>query len=287
MQRIFVGDVQGCVEELDALLARARRTHGDDFSLWCVGDLVNRGPESLRVLERVRGLVDAGRARMVLGNHELALLQVYFGLRRLVPRDTLRNVLDAPDIESWIEWLRRQPVAVCDAIAGQPFVMVHASVHPRWSLAQVSQQAQRIHQRLGGTSQAECKQLLAAFLEPDRAGDPDAEALARMTRCRMAEGDRWSSQEPATPGQAWHRAWSAENHGYGVVYGHWARQRLHVADGLRGLDTGCVHHGRGADGMLTAWLAPEGGRPDGTPVFAAPDDRFWHEPARRAYYTEP
>jgi diadenosine tetraphosphatase ApaH/serine/threonine PP2A family protein phosphatase len=74
--------------------------------------------------------------------------------------------------------------------------------------------------------------------------------------------------------------WSARSHGYGIVYGHWALQGLHVAPGLRGLDTGCVHHGRGRDGVLTAWL-PD---PSAQTPFDVPDDRFWQEAARRAYY---
>src|SRR5690606_41345875 len=71
MQRIFVGDVQGCADEFDELLARARAAFGERFELWLVGDLVNRGPASLRVLRTVRALAEAGRARCVLGNHEL------------------------------------------------------------------------------------------------------------------------------------------------------------------------------------------------------------------------
>ena len=70
MQRIFVGDVQGCADEFDELLARAEREFGEEFCLWVAGDLINRGPENLRPLERVRELVSAGRAQYVLGNHE-------------------------------------------------------------------------------------------------------------------------------------------------------------------------------------------------------------------------
>ena len=81
-QRIFVGDVQGCADELDEILERARGAFGERFELWVVGDLVNRGPDNVRALERVRALVDAGRGRYVLGNHEIALLRVAAGLRR-------------------------------------------------------------------------------------------------------------------------------------------------------------------------------------------------------------
>lgn len=101
----------------------------------------------------------------------------------------------------------------------------------------------------------------------------------------------WSSAEPTPPARPWHAAWSEAGHDFGLVYGHWSRQGLHVAPGLRGLDTGCVHHGRGRDGFLTAWLPGEA--PDTEPAlrgapgrrtFDLPDDRFWQIPARRRYY---
>jgi hypothetical protein len=108
-----------------------------------------------------------------------------------------------------------------------------------------------------------------------------------MTLCRGITPDgRWSPDYPGSRDErgaeriAWHAAWSARKHGYGVVYGHWALQGLHVAKGIRGLDTGCVHHGRDHDGHLTAWL-PEPG--DAEP-FAARDARFLQVLAHRRYY---
>ena len=104
-----------------------------------------------------------------------------------------------------------------------------------------------------------------------------------MTCARSVKGARcrWSSRPPSeAAGVAWHEAWLERGHDYGVVYGHWSLQGLHVAPGLRGLDTGCVHHGRGRDGYLTAWLPdPDAGTP-----FSVPDERFWRVRARRAYY---
>ena len=78
-QRVFVGDVQGCADELDSLIARARAELGPDFELHFTGDLVNRGPASFRVLQRVRALQDAGRARTVIGNHDAWLATVALG----------------------------------------------------------------------------------------------------------------------------------------------------------------------------------------------------------------
>lgn len=284
MRRVFVGDVQGCADELLALLDRVEGRFGSDFALWQVGDLVNRGPKNLRVLECVRALADAGRARHVLGNHEIRLLRGYYGLEQPGPNDTYRDLLARPDAAEWIAWIRRLPVALVGELGGTRFVMVHAAVHPDWSPDDVAAHARAVERVLGGEDEAAARALLAGEAEREL-GD----ALGRMTLCRSVSPDGgWS---PAYPGShdergrervAWHAAWSARRHDYGVVYGHWALQGLHVAPGLRGLDTGCVHHGRDHDGFLTAWLPePEDGAP-----FAAPDARFLQVPAHRRYYEE-
>ena len=72
MRPVFVGDVQGCADELDELLARVAERLGDGFELWLVGDLVNRGPASCACSRGCAALVEAGRARVVLGNHEIS-----------------------------------------------------------------------------------------------------------------------------------------------------------------------------------------------------------------------
>ena len=280
MQRIFVGDVQGCAAELDELIARADDAFGDAFSLWIAGDLVNRGPDNLRPLERVRELVLAGRAEYVLGNHEISLLAVEFGLRELGPNDSFGDVLESSESSDWIEWLRRRPLVVEGQLGDQPFAMVHASANPDWSLSDLMDQGQRVGRRLSG-SLVEAQEFLAA----DPVTDSVRDALGRLTRCRSVTPDgKWSSSEPKSPNRAWHQEWSARRHAYGLVYGHWSRQGLHVDSGLRGLDTGCVHHGRGRDGFLTAWLPESLSRSDGLDPFDAPDDRFWQIPAKRRYY---
>jgi bis(5'-nucleosyl)-tetraphosphatase (symmetrical) len=135
VRQIFVGDVQGCADELEELLERAGEAFGEDFELWVVGDLVNRGPYNLRALRSVRELVDAGRARYVLGNHEVALLCTALGLRARDDSDSFGDVLDAPDAAQWIEWLRRRPLIETGRVGGQRVAMVHAAVHPDWCCA--------------------------------------------------------------------------------------------------------------------------------------------------------
>jgi bis(5'-nucleosyl)-tetraphosphatase (symmetrical) len=286
MQPIFVGDVQGCADELEALIARAKARFGDDFSLQVVGDVVNRGPDNLRALALVRTLVDAGRGEMVLGNHEIHLLSTAFGLRPLAPSDSLGDVLSAPDADDWIDWLRQRPLAVAGELAGQPYVMVHASVAPDWSLEDVLRHAREAAAPLA-ESKLSARHHLASSPDP---GSP-RDDLARLTRCRsIAPDGSWSSALPEPPARPWHALWSERGHDYGIVYGHWALQGLHVAPGLRGLDTGCVHHGRGRDGFLTAWVPTtvpgKGEVARGRRIFdvPVPDECLWAIPARRRYY---
>ncbi len=276
MQRVFVGDVQGCADELDELLARCRSAFGDAFETWLVGDLVNRGPASLRVLERVRSLEEAGCARSVLGNHELSLLRVAFGQREPRPNDSFLDVLEAPDADAWVEWLLRRPVAIVDHLGETPFVLVHAGLAPDWELATIAERAHRVEARLS-SGREEARRLLAASPREDA----DRDFLDLVTSCRSVDArGAWSEQEPQDPADAWHRRWSARAHDYGVVYGHWSLQGLHVAPRLRGLDTGCVHHARGRDGYLTAWV-PD---PDAARPFDVPDAHFLRVRAHRRYW---
>lgn len=278
MQRIFVGDVQGCADELDELLARAHAAFGDAFELWLVGDLVNRGPASLRVLRSVRALAEHGRARTVLGNHELALLRSASGARALAPDDTFGDVLAAPECDALLDWIRGWPLAVIAESGGQPFAMVHAAVAPEWDLEALAARARAVEAQL--TDRHAARRLLAA----DPRHDHDADVLARVTGCRSVDArGRWSTRPPEHDDDAWHRRWAAHGHGYGVVYGHWSLQGLHVAPGLRGLDSGCVYNGRGLEGFLTAWLPA---RDDPAP-FRTPDHAFWRIPARGRYWRCP
>jgi len=271
-----VGDVQGCADELEQVIARAEREHGDAFELWLVGDLVNRGPRSRRALERVRALADRGRARAVLGNHELALLRVAFGQRAPAPGDTFGDVLDGADRDAWLDWIRGWPLAITGRLGARRFAMVHAAVAPEWSLDELEAHARRVEKRLRRSRDA-AAELLAA--EPDE--DPEADVLARVTRCRSVDArGRWSSRPPERPDGAWHRRWASRAHDYAVVYGHWALQGLHVAPMLRGLDSGCVYNGSPNPTFLTAWVPP----PDAREPFAVPDEHFWRIPARGVYW---
>ncbi len=260
-------------------MRRADDSFGLEHELWFVGDLINRGPASRRVLELVRPRVEAGRAHVVLGNHEISWLRLAFGQREPARDDTFQSLLLDPDRDSWIDWLRAQPLVRSGRVGGRRLAMVHAAVAPHWDLAELETRARRIEARLRASRQ-EAQRLLAA----DRSEDAVADDLARITRCRSVDASgAWSSREPLTSADAWHERWSGQGHDYGVVYGHWSLQGLHVSANVRGLDTGCVYHGHGRDGYLTAWVPDPAARDP----FSIPDAHFWQERARARYWSGP
>ena len=257
-RHIFVGDVQGCREELELLLERVAFDPAAD-ELHPVGDLVNRGPDSAGCLRLLRGL-DTGRAGGVvggvLGNHDLALLATARGLREERPGDTLRGVLEADDRAELLDWLAARPfVRVIDSASaeGGSAVAVHAGFSPAWldPIALLSAESVRPPgNELGGG--ALC--------------GPAARFAVQVRSCDASGALPASREDPApAPYRPWH-AWFDRSRveDRTVVFGHWARQGLLAQDGFRGLDTGCVW-GR----ELTAWILEE--------------DRLVSVPARRAY----
>jgi len=282
--------VQGCADELEELLALAAERLGEDFEVWSVGDLVNRGPDNCRVLERMRALHAAGRARIVLGNHEIGLLMSWLGIRELSSADTIGDVLAAPDVDDWMAWLRNLPLIETGELEGRPFAMVHASVHPDWDLASVVTHARGAEQQLRELNRSGLRRWLGVT-PLQAAGAVERDVLDRLMRCRSVvdAAGSWSDAPPAKPGDAWHSRWSERRHSYGIVYGHWALQGLHVAEGLRGLDTACVHHGRDdgrggiTEGYLTAWIPRVDGSRHGRGPFDVPDGRFLQVRAKQRY----
>jgi bis(5'-nucleosyl)-tetraphosphatase (symmetrical) len=224
MRRIIIGDIQGCVQQLEALLA-AVPVRADD-SLYCVGDLVNRGPDSLGVLRRLREL----NARVVLGNHDLHLLQIAAGTRRVAVTDRLDAVLHARDCDALFDWLIDRPVLHVEA----DMIVVHAGLHPTW--------------RDIPTLAMQVNDSVAAHVQ----GRRDARIVfASEVRFCDASGRRPPSDDPppGAPFRPWDEFYDGERI---VVFGHWARRSLVVTPRVRGVDTGCVY-----GGALTAWIVEE------------------------------
>ncbi len=229
-RRIFVGDIQGCRDELERLLELvAFRPRRDE--LHPVGDLVNRGPDSLGVL-RLLASVDAGG---VLGNHDAHLLRVAAGERPPGPRDTFHDVLEADDRDSLLAWLGARPVLR----EWSDVILVHAGLHPAWT---------RGGPTPGVLERRFDRAVAGATADRDR-------HFAITVRYCAQDGRRPDSDWPE-PGEPY-RPWfdflpSHERERPTVVFGHWARLGLVARPHLRGLDTGCVWGKR-----LTAWIAEE------------------------------
>ncbi|MFT5929926.1 MAG: bis(5'-nucleosyl)-tetraphosphatase (symmetrical) [Oceanospirillaceae bacterium] len=142
MASYAVGDIQGCLAALKALLDTVGFTAAD--TLWVAGDLVNRGPDSLETLRFIKSL--GSRAKVVLGNHDLHLLALHAKDAQLQPGDTLLPILQAHDREPLLTWLQQQPLLHYDAQLDT--VMTHAGIPPCWTLLQAQQHAQELHELL-------------------------------------------------------------------------------------------------------------------------------------------
>lgn len=130
MSTYVIGDIQGCYQALRLLLKRVNFRPQQD-ELWCVGDLVNRGPQSLEVLQF---LMDLPHTQIVLGNHDLHLIAAAHQIRPLQPKDTLASILEDAECQAMIDWLRCKPLFYQDP--DKPWVMAHAGLYPYWTLSQ-------------------------------------------------------------------------------------------------------------------------------------------------------
>ena len=143
MTTYVIGDLQGCLSPLRRLLDHINYDPADD-ALWFVGDLINRGPESLETLRYVKALGD--QAISVLGNHDLHLLAVVKGIREASGKDTLQEIIDAPDRDDLCRWLATRPVLHTDARLKH--TLVHAGIHPAWSLKRAHKIADDLQETL-------------------------------------------------------------------------------------------------------------------------------------------
>jgi bis(5'-nucleosyl)-tetraphosphatase (symmetrical) len=245
--RYAVGDIQGCDEELQALLGRLKFSPDRD-RLWLVGDLVNRGPGSLAALRRVRSLGD--NAVVVLGNHDLHLLAVAHGARRRRQSDTLDEVLAAPDREALLEWLITRPLAHAEGAD----LMVHAGVVPQWNVALTLTLAREVGEALRRDPRALFDHMYGN--EPDRWHER-LSGMARLrfainvlTRLRVCTADgrvdltiKGEPPPPPSPLRPWFAHAGRASREARVIFGHWSALGLVREPGLIGLDTGCVWGG--------------------------------------------
>lgn len=246
----LIGDVQGCCDALDRLLAEIGFSPSRD-RLYMLGDLVNRGPNSLGVLRRLRGFGDS--AVCLLGNHDLNLLAVAAGLRRLHPKDTMQDILEAPDRDGWLAWLREHRLAV----QAHGWLMVHAGVAPQWDAQLTLQLAGEIETLLRG---GELEGFLRVMYgnEPSRWSDDllgadrwrfAINALTRIRFCSAADGRLDFDSKEGLDGAPrsfvpWFEVPGRRTAGTPIAFGHWSALGLVNRPDLLAIDTGCVWGGR-------------------------------------------
>lgn len=238
-RRIFVGDLQGCREEFEELLEAVRYDPAGD-SLHPVGDLVNRGPDSLGALRLCRAL----GAEPVLGNHDVHLLRQWRDPAWRGRRTTLEAILAADDGEALLRWLEERPLV----LGWDDVVCLHAAVHPLW----------------GDPVET------VAGRSPYDAGDDVVEFAVRARYCD-ADGIEPASDwpPPGDPFRPWDEFWrDRADERRTVVFGHWARRGLVELERTRGLDAGCVYGGE-----LAAWIAED------DRIVRVPARRVWYETA--------
>ncbi len=244
----LVGDVQGCDHALQQLLAELDFSPSRD-RLVVLGDLVNRGPASLAVLQRLAALGSA--ATCLLGNHDLHLLAVAHGVRPARRGDTLADVLQAPGCEAWIDWLRQQPLAHIEA----GWLCVHAGVVPQWDTAQTLALAAEVQATLRGPGLADFLAVMYGD-QPSRWADTLQGAerwrfvVNTLTRIRFCSADGtldFKTKEGAAgalPGfQPWFDVPGRRTAAQPMAFGHWSTLGLVNRPDLLGLDTGCVWGG--------------------------------------------
>jgi bis(5'-nucleosyl)-tetraphosphatase (symmetrical) len=248
MTTYAIGDLQGCwssFEELARLLPAAER-------YIFVGDLVNRGPQSLDALRNVKQLVESGRAVAVLGNHDLHLLAVAAGIRPVHDTDTLQPILDAPDARELIDWVRGLPLAHEE----DGMLFVHAGVLPPWDVHKTLALAGEVQQRLAADDHEEFLHAMygnePARWRDDLSGHDRLRCVVNaLTRVRMLAADgtmqlkHKAGSASAPPGLVpWFDHPQRAMRGTTVVFGHWSSEGLVLRSDAIGLDTGCVWGGK-------------------------------------------
>lgn len=249
MATYAIGDIQGCYDSLQALLARCAFDPAVD-RLWLVGDLVNRGPQSLTTLRFIRSLGDA--AVTVLGNHDLYLLMVAEGGAKFRGKDdTLQEILDAPDCDELLNWLRHQPLCYTEG----EYCMVHAGLLPQWTAARARELAGEVETALRGPN---FREFILNLWGSEPAGWSDdlsgwqrlrviVNAMTRMRFCTRDGVMEFKVKGKLANAPAGHLPWfdlpTRQSRDAVLVTGHWSALGLKVEPNFLALDSGCLWGG--------------------------------------------
>jgi len=246
-----VGDIQGCCQSLQELFSQPDIAKDPDARFWFAGDLVNRGPQSLETLNYIMGLGERGTT--VLGNHDLHLLAVAAGVRKPSRSDTFDEILNSPNADAIIDWLRHRPLAHFE----HNHLLVHAGVLPSWSLDDTLALAAEVEAALRAPGWKYHLQKMYgnepnywdSGFRPNKRRRVIINALTRMRMCsadgRMDFGYK-HSPVATTQLMPWfdvpNRALQTE--GVTVIFGHWSTLGLLLRPDVICLDTGCVWGGQ-------------------------------------------
>lgn len=244
----LMGDLQGCCQALERMLQTIEFSPSRDH-LFVLGDLVNRGPDSLGVLRRLRGLDNA--ATCLLGNHDLHLLAVSEGYGKVHADDTIQPILDAAESKVLLDWLRCQPLMIYE----QGYAMVHAGLLPEWSIKKALRLAEEVEYELSGQHH---RQFLGKLYgnKPVRWQD-DLKGMDRlrlivnaMTRMRFITQDgeldlSYKGELDGAPPHLlpWFEAATRRSVDTPIICGHWSALGLHMDDDVLAIDSGCLWGG--------------------------------------------
>jgi len=252
MSVYLVGDIQGCDSALQRLLDKIAFSPSRD-TLYLLGDLVNRGPDSAGVLRRLMAF--GGAAQSLLGNHDLHLLALAYGVRRPHRNDTLDRILNAPDRAAMLEWLRAQSMAILTTIQQRPLLMVHAGVLPGWTAAETLALAQEVQTVLRGVELADF--LRSMYGDQPRRWDDSlrgadrlrviVNALTRLRFCSAEGAMEFGTKDgadAAPPGYLpWFEVPQRRTASVTVAFGHWSTLGWLDRPDVIAMDTGCVWGG--------------------------------------------
>ncbi|MFM2029750.1 MAG: hypothetical protein RL517_941 [Pseudomonadota bacterium] len=260
MSKIYaVGDIQGCAPSLKSLIKKIPAKSKMIF----LGDLVNRGPDSLGTLRLLKQLQEEQRIECILGNHDLHLLAVDAGIRKTKGLDTVQTILDAPDRAELMNWLRHRPMALSNG----KILTVHAGVLPQWDMGQTIECAQEVEKALRKKNYKE-------FLGNMYGNTPNkwsnslkgyerlrviTNALTRIRFCTPSGTMEFESKEGFESGPKgyipWFKVPKRKTQEALIYFGHWSTLGLLREKNVIGLDTGCVWGGK-----LTAMEIAESGK---------------------------
>ncbi|MFC6052389.1 diadenosine tetraphosphatase [Acinetobacter sp. Ac_877] len=248
-----IGDVQGCFEALKALLKEIQFDADQDF-IWFAGDLVARGENSVGAIRFIKKLVDRGVAATVLGNHDLNLLAVARGIKKIKEKDNTQDVINALESDDLIDWLRKQPLCL---FPNDQTVLTHAGIPTNWTVEQAAQYAKEVEVVVGHDDFA----VVDAFLEEMYGKEPTlwSENLKGnerlrcitnyLTRMRLTDAEgrlefsfKDALDEPMPEGfKPWFQFESQSAKTHQVIFGHWAAlEGQTISENIQNVDGGCV-----------------------------------------------